>query len=107
MSMMSAFIEVEKTAHDIALLCRLLEVAHSSFDAWRHTATPGQRRRPGARDHRAVRRLSVVTVSVMGCQPHSRRWRQRRVGYPATSTSPPLWRCHRDARLGRGDSAQA
>lgn len=30
-----AFIEAEKTTHGVALLCRLLKVARSSFYAWR------------------------------------------------------------------------
>ncbi|MFJ2297065.1 hypothetical protein ACIOG7_36305 [Streptomyces sp. NPDC087894] len=29
-----AFIEAEKTTHPVALLCRLLKVARSSFYAW-------------------------------------------------------------------------
>lgn len=34
MSEVYAFIEVEKTTHGVALLCRLLKVARSSFYAW-------------------------------------------------------------------------
>jgi len=34
MSDVYAFIEAEKTTHNVALLCRLLKVARSSFYAW-------------------------------------------------------------------------
>lgn len=34
MSEVYAFIEAEKTTHHVALLCRLLKVARSSFYAW-------------------------------------------------------------------------
>ncbi|MGW1027884.1 hypothetical protein ACWD4J_30075 [Streptomyces sp. NPDC002577] len=34
MSEVYAFIEAEKTTHNVALLCRLLKVARSSFYAW-------------------------------------------------------------------------
>ncbi|WP_432066020.1 IS3 family transposase [Streptomyces sp. C10-9-1] len=34
MSEVYAFIEAEKTTHNVALLCRLLKVARSSFSAW-------------------------------------------------------------------------
>ncbi|MFI6339813.1 IS3 family transposase [Streptomyces sp. NPDC050535] len=34
MSEVYAFVEAEKTTHDVALLCRLLKVARSSFYAW-------------------------------------------------------------------------
>ncbi|WP_328392404.1 IS3 family transposase [Streptomyces sp. NBC_00390] len=34
MSAVYAFIEAEKTTHNVALLCRLLKVARSSFYAW-------------------------------------------------------------------------
>ncbi|MCX4993486.1 hypothetical protein [Streptomyces sp. NBC_00568] len=34
MSEVYAFIEAEKTTHPVALLCRLLKVARSSFYAW-------------------------------------------------------------------------
>ncbi|MFF5403917.1 hypothetical protein ACFY8K_03355 [Streptomyces misionensis] len=34
MSEVYAFIEAEKTTHHVALLCRLLSVARSSFYAW-------------------------------------------------------------------------
>ncbi|MFF9128458.1 hypothetical protein ACF09J_35350 [Streptomyces sp. NPDC014889] len=46
-----AFIEAEKTTHNVALLCRLLKVARSSFYPWlaarrrarrgRRASTPG------------------------------------------------------------------
>ncbi len=35
MTAVYAFIEAEKTTHTVALLCRLLKVARSSFYAWR------------------------------------------------------------------------
>lgn len=38
MNEMCAFIEAEKTTHDVAFLCRSLNVARSSFYTWRSAA---------------------------------------------------------------------
>ena len=58
MNEMYAFIEAEKTTHGVALLCRLLKVARSSFYAWLAAAKTRAARQaaddgPGPRDHRA------------------------------------------------------
>ncbi|MEU9979260.1 hypothetical protein [Streptomyces sp. NPDC051014] len=52
MSEVYAFIEAEKTTHNVALLCRLLKVARSSFCAWpagEKARTPDQPQAHGAR----------------------------------------------------------
>ncbi|MEU5547900.1 hypothetical protein AB0G85_37260 [Streptomyces sioyaensis] len=45
MSEMFAFIEAEKTTHGVAFLCRLLNVARSSFYAWLASAKTGDARK--------------------------------------------------------------
>ncbi|MDH6223023.1 IS3 family transposase [Streptomyces pseudovenezuelae] len=55
-----AFIEAEKTTHGIAFLCRLLEVARSSFYAWLAAAKTRAARR--AADQALVHEITVIHV---------------------------------------------
>ncbi|MER6113547.1 hypothetical protein ACWGPD_30480 [Streptomyces hirsutus] len=55
MSDVYAFIEAEKTTHPVALMCRLLKVARSSFYAWlAGEQARAARRAGGQRGPRAV-----------------------------------------------------
>ncbi|GHA71451.1 hypothetical protein GCM10010372_83070 [Streptomyces tauricus] len=55
-----AFIEAEKTTHGVALLCRLLKVARSSFYAWLAAAKTRTARR--AADQAMVHEITVIHV---------------------------------------------
>jgi hypothetical protein len=56
-----AFIEAEKTTHGVALLCRLLKVARSSFCAW----LAGERARVArkAADDALAHRITVLHIA--------------------------------------------
>ncbi|WP_413754924.1 IS3 family transposase [Streptomyces sp. MMBL 11-3] len=55
-----AFIEAEKTTHGVAFLCRLLQVARSSFYAWLAAAQTRSARQ--AADQALVHEISVIHV---------------------------------------------
>ncbi|MFJ7498063.1 hypothetical protein ACIQZB_44785 [Streptomyces sp. NPDC097727] len=55
-----AFIEAEKTTHDVAFLCRLLNVARSSFYAWRSAARARSARK--AADDALAHEITVIHV---------------------------------------------
>ncbi|MEU2495738.1 IS3 family transposase [Streptomyces sp. NPDC007883] len=61
MSDVYAFIEAEKTTHGVALLCRLLKVARSSFYAW----LPGEQARAVRRaaDDALAHEITVLHVA--------------------------------------------
>ncbi|CAM5273434.1 IS3 family transposase [Streptomyces atroolivaceus] len=56
-----AFIEAEKTTHGVALLCRLLKVARSSFYAWLAAATNRAARK--AADDALAHEITVIHVA--------------------------------------------
>ncbi|MFJ8856371.1 IS3 family transposase [Streptomyces sp. NPDC102437] len=56
-----AFIEAEKTTHNIAWLCRLLNVARSSFYAWRAAAKDRAARRAG--DEAVAHEITVIHLA--------------------------------------------
>lgn len=62
MSEVYAFIEAEKTTHSVAFLCRVLNVARSSFYAWL-AARPATTRREAAEDDLAARIRTIHTAS--------------------------------------------
>ncbi|KAB1972267.1 IS3 family transposase [Streptomyces triticiradicis] len=61
MTAVYAFIEAEKTTHTVALLCRLLQVARSSFYAWR--AGEQARRARQAADDALAHEITVLHVA--------------------------------------------
>ncbi|MGW2821164.1 IS3 family transposase [Streptomyces sp. NPDC001443] len=61
MTAVCAFIEAEKTTHTVALLCRLLQVARSSFYAWR--AGEQARRARQAADDALAHEITVLHVA--------------------------------------------
>lgn len=61
MSAVYAFIEAEKTTHTVALLCRLLKVARSSFYAWR--SGERARRARQAADDALAHEITVLHVA--------------------------------------------
>ncbi|MGW7386354.1 IS3 family transposase [Streptomyces sp. NPDC054794] len=56
-----AFIEAEKTTHGVAFLCRLLNVARSSFYAWQ-AAAKGRAARKAA-DEALAHEITVIHVA--------------------------------------------
>ncbi|MFI0226391.1 hypothetical protein [Streptomyces lydicus] len=58
MSEIFAFIEAEKTTHGVAFLCRLLNVARSSFYAWLASAKARDARK--AADDALAHEITVV-----------------------------------------------
>ncbi|MEK0098948.1 IS3 family transposase [Streptomyces sp. A475] len=61
---MYAFIEAEKTTHNVALLCRLLKVARSSFYAW--LAGAEARRARKAADDALAHEITVLHLASRG-----------------------------------------
>ncbi|MFI2511320.1 IS3 family transposase [Streptomyces sp. NPDC018972] len=61
MNEMHAFIEAEKTTHGVAFLCRLLNVARSSFYAWQATAKARAVRK--AADEALAHEITVIHVA--------------------------------------------
>lgn len=61
MNEMFAFIEAEKTTYNIAWLCRLLNVARSSFYAWRAAAKDRAARRVG--DEALAHEITVIHLA--------------------------------------------
>ncbi|MGW4102319.1 IS3 family transposase [Streptomyces sp. NPDC004976] len=61
MTAVYAFIEAEKTTHTIALLCRLLKVARSSFYAWR--SGEQARRARQAADDALAHEITVLHIA--------------------------------------------
>ncbi|MCX4647064.1 IS3 family transposase [Streptomyces sp. NBC_01446] len=59
-----AFIEAEKTTHNVALLCRLLKVARSSFYAW--LAGEKTRRAKQAADDALAHEITVLHLASRG-----------------------------------------
>jgi transposase InsO family protein len=64
MSAVYAFIEAEKTTHNVALLCRLLKVARSSFYAW--LAGEKARRARQAADDVLAHEITVLHLASRG-----------------------------------------
>ncbi|MDW4906134.1 IS3 family transposase [Streptomyces sp. ADMS] len=64
MSEVYAFIEAEKTTHHVALLCRLLKVARSSFYAWLAGEKP--RRAKQAADDALAHEITVLHLASRG-----------------------------------------
>ncbi|MDH6565016.1 transposase InsO family protein [Streptomyces sp. SAI-117] len=64
MSKVYAFIEAEKTTHNVALLCRLLKVARSSFYAW--LAGEKARRAKQAADDALAHEITVLHLASRG-----------------------------------------
>ncbi|MEV8562968.1 IS3 family transposase [Streptomyces sp. NPDC051917] len=64
MSEVYAFIEAEKTTHNVALVCRLLKVARSSFYAW--PAGEKTRRAKRAADDALAHEITVLHVASRG-----------------------------------------
>ncbi|MER6082996.1 IS3 family transposase [Streptomyces sp. NPDC001833] len=64
MSEVYAFIEAEKTTHNVALLCRLLKVARSSFYAW--LAGEKARRAKQAADDALAHEITVLYLASRG-----------------------------------------
>lgn len=62
MNAVYAFIEAEKTTHSVALLCRVLDVARSSFYAWL-TARSAVARRQAAEDELATQIRQIHAAS--------------------------------------------
>jgi transposase InsO family protein len=61
MTAVYAFIEAEKTTHTVALLCRLLKVARSSFYAWRAGAKARAERK--AADDALAHEITVLHIA--------------------------------------------
>lgn len=61
MTAVYAFIEAEKTTHNVALLCRLLKVARSSFYAWRAGEQARQARQ--AADDALAHEITVLHIA--------------------------------------------
>ncbi|WP_330278833.1 IS3 family transposase [Streptomyces sp. NBC_00056] len=61
MTAVYAFIEAEKTTHNVALLCRLLQVVRSSFYAWR--AGEQARRAKQAADDALAHEITVLHIA--------------------------------------------
>jgi putative transposase len=65
MSEVYAFIEAEKTTHNVALLCRLLKVARSSFYAWL-AGEKTRRAKRAAADDALAHEITVLHVASRG-----------------------------------------
>ncbi|MET9134585.1 IS3 family transposase [Streptomyces antibioticus] len=80
MSEVYSFIEAEKTTHNVALLCRLLKVARSSFYAW--PAGEKARRAKQAADDALAREITVLHLASRGAYgvPRIHAW-LRRLGH--------------------------
>ncbi|SHN36126.1 hypothetical protein [Streptomyces yunnanensis] len=61
MSAIYTFIDAEKTTHDVAFLRRLLNVARSSFYAWRFAAKAGAARK--AADDALAHEITVLHIA--------------------------------------------
>lgn len=61
MSAIYAFTEAEKTTHDVAFLCRLLNEARSSFYAWRSAAKA--RAAKNAADSALAHEIAVLHIA--------------------------------------------